>query len=291
MAQDMQWPSEDEDFDAITSADKARSINMNHDNQPEKLTAKPVKKPVNKVAVAVSEPEEHQSEAAPQEIEEAFSKPVESREQAEDPEQPEEPAAQPAPEATVSDQPADELPEATTEAAAVESSEEQPPEAVVPTAVSTNSPKTPKDNKAIARAVLEAVLILALIGVGYYAYGLHDKNQDLKTQVSTLKANPQIVIKQQTDDLIAKVGSLISLPKGESPTVANVTDAATARKQSAFFNTAQNGDKVLLYPKAGLAILYRPSTNKIVLQAPLTFNADTTTKAATPTTTTPTTRR
>jgi hypothetical protein len=68
----------------------------------------------------------------------------------------------------------------------------------------------------------------------------------------------------------------MQLPQGETPTVANVSDADAAKKQSAFFVDAQNGDKVLMYVKAGQAILYRPSTNKIIKVAPLTLTNSTT---------------
>ncbi len=275
MANDMQWPSEDEDFDAKTDSNKAKSFS----NQPEKLVAKPVSKPVNKVSVAVSEPDNYQSEEANQEIEQAFEKPVVSRDQIDQPDAPEE---QQASEAVLSDQQAEAAPE-TAEA------EEPQVETFAPVA---NTPKTPKNHRDIAHIALPAVLALVLLVVGFYAYGLNNKNQDLTnknknltSQVATLNANPQIAIQKQTDELIAKIGALMDLPKGEAPTVANVTDAAAAKKQSAFFNNAENGDKVLMYVKAGQAILYRPSTNKIVLVAPLTFNADA--AAKTPATTTP----
>ena len=98
----------------------------------------------------------------------------------------------------------------------------------------------------------------------------------LKDQVAKLNSNPQIAIQKQTQALIAEVGRLIDLPKDEAPTVANVSDASQAKKQSAFFNNAQNGDKVLMYVKAGEAILYRPSTNKIILVTTLDSSGDTT---------------
>lgn len=128
--------------------------------------------------------------------------------------------------------------------------------------------------------IVEAVLVLALLGVSGYALQLNSSRKDLKAQVATLNANPTIVAQRQTDQLIAKVGSLMQLPSGEVPTVANVSDAAKAKQQSAFFANAQNGDRVLMYVKAGEAILYRPSTNKIVLVAPLTFTGDNSAAAA-----------
>lgn len=67
----------------------------------------------------------------------------------------------------------------------------------------------------------------------------------------------------QTDQLVGKVGQLVDLPQGETPTIATVNDASKLKNQ-AFFATAKDGDKVLIYSKAGKAVLYRPSTNRII---------------------------
>jgi hypothetical protein len=128
--------------------------------------------------------------------------------------------------------------------------------------------------KPTKRTVVDVVVLLLLIGLGFYTWQLRSDRNDLQNQLTALKTNPQAAVQQQTTDLINQVGALINLPKGETPTVAAVTNADQAKKQSAFFNDAQNGDKVLLYVKAGEAILYRPSTNKIILVAPLTFSGD-----------------
>ena len=75
---------------------------------------------------------------------------------------------------------------------------------------------------------------------------------------------------QQT---VEKISSLILLPQGEEPTVATVADKTKLDSQP-FFKDALNGDKVLIYAKAGVAILYRPSLNKIVTVAPVQTVAD-----------------
>lgn len=124
------------------------------------------------------------------------------------------------------------------------------------------------------RTVIEVIVLALLIGLGVYTWQLRADRNDLQNQVTALKSNPQAAVQQQTTDLINQVGKLMNLPKGETPTVAAVTNADQAKKQSAFFNDAQNGDKVLLYVKAGEAILYRPSSNKIILVAPLTFSGN-----------------
>lgn len=96
--------------------------------------------------------------------------------------------------------------------------------------------------------------ILLAAGV-WYAYA---------TQPATKSANQT----NEAYELVTKVGKLIELPSGETPTIATVTDV-TKVKDQAFFVNAQNGDKLLIYPQAKKAILYRPSTNKVINVAPL----------------------
>lgn len=161
--------------------------------------------------------------------------------------------------------------EASSEADAGESTEP-----VKNTAPEAEKPQQPSDKPSGGvsgvRLLFEAVLILLVIILGLWAWTLYTDRNNLKAQVVKLNANPQIAVQKQSEILIDKVGALIDLPKNETPTIASVSDATAAKKQSAFFNNAQNGDKVLMYVKAGEAILYRPSTNKIILVAPLTFN-------------------
>jgi hypothetical protein len=231
MAQvNVQWPSEDEEFDATINKSAANAAPKDTDQsvQPAVTETKPsetaVEEPASQTADAPPE-----SESAHEEVE-------------------------------VNNDPAP---------------------ASVPASA---APKT--GNKlAILRTVGEVLLVLIIVGLAMRVSSLSSDNTDLKKQVSTLNNNPQIVIQRQTDALIKRVGQLIQLPSDETPTVANVSDAEKAKQQSAFFNNAQNGDKVLMYVKAGQAILYRPSTDKIVLVAPLTFSNPATPAPATTKTT------
>ena len=137
------------------------------------------------------------------------------------------------------------------------------------------SPKMPNTNLLVTGGLVLVIVILAIWALSLSSNNskLKKDNSDLKNQVTQLNANPQAIIQKQTNDLISKVSRLMQLPTGETPTVAEVSDAAAAKKQSAFFNNAQNGDKVLMYVNAHEAILYRPGTNKIILVAPLTFSS------------------
>jgi hypothetical protein len=74
-----------------------------------------------------------------------------------------------------------------------------------------------------------------------------------------------------SDDVIARVGALIDLPVGETPTIATVSDPSKLAGQ-AFFAKATKGDIVLIYTKAHEAYLYDPGQNKLIEVAPITTN-------------------
>ncbi|MDP1619845.1 MAG: LytR C-terminal domain-containing protein [Candidatus Moranbacteria bacterium] len=59
------------------------------------------------------------------------------------------------------------------------------------------------------------------------------------------------------------VERLVELPIGEDPVIATVTDADKIKAQK-FFNSAQNGDRVLIYKENKKVVLYRPTINKII---------------------------
>ena len=105
-----------------------------------------------------------------------------------------------------------------------------------------------------------------------------------------VKNDPQLAAQTELNKLVAEVGALISLPEGEDPTIATVTDPEKLKDQ-AFFAQAKAGDKVLLYTNAKKAILYSPTDHKIIEVAPISLGQEggttTTPPATTPPATTP----
>ncbi len=96
------------------------------------------------------------------------------------------------------------------------------------------------------------VVLIAVVGLGGHAVFSNYGKQKSTTTAGTLEA----------------VGKLVPLPQDEMPTIATVTDL-TPLKDQAFFKEAEIGDKVVIYDKSKKAILYRPSTNKIIQIASL----------------------
>lgn len=81
----------------------------------------------------------------------------------------------------------------------------------------------------------------------------------------------QKATEKEISELVETVGKIYELPKGETPTVATVTDPAQLKSQP-FFANAQIGDKVLVYINARKGVLYRPSTNRIINVSPININ-------------------
>ena len=110
--------------------------------------------------------------------------------------------------------------------------------------------------------ILPTFLMIISAGLAYSFY----------TQLADLKNNPQNQNQAQAEvkDMVARVSQLILLPTGEDPTLATVVDPDKLKDQP-FFANAQKGDKVLIYTNARKAILYNPTTNKIVDVAPISI--------------------
>ena len=81
--------------------------------------------------------------------------------------------------------------------------------------------------------------------------------------------HPELSAAQQTKAILADVGSLIQLPQNEDPSMASIKDAAAAKQGQPFLVNAENGDVLIVYQKAAEAILYRPSTKKLVNVGPV----------------------
>lgn len=131
-----------------------------------------------------------------------------------------------------------------------------------PSKVKNNSKKT------IIIVILSIIVFIILVIGGMFVYAsitAHNK------QVAISKMTPDELAQQETDGLVAKVSKLMSLPQDEKPSVATVTDKAKLKDQP-FFANAENNDKVLIYTNAKKAILYRPSTDKVIEVMPISFS-------------------
>lgn len=119
-----------------------------------------------------------------------------------------------------------------------------------------------KDKRAVYAFVVAAVVAVVLLAVaGYFAKSYYD-----------LRANPSQAAEAEAQQLTATVSKLYQLPSDEEPIVGEVQDKEKLKDQP-FFKNAQNGDKILIYQKAKLAIIYRQSENKLINVGPIAIDA------------------
>ncbi len=104
--------------------------------------------------------------------------------------------------------------------------------------------------------------VLVLLGLSFEA-----------GRYSVYLAHPELSAQDQVSIILQKVGMLIQLPSGETPTMATIKDAATAKEGQPFLANAQNGDILIVYQTAQTALLYRPSTNKLIAVGPVSAAA------------------
>lgn len=129
--------------------------------------------------------------------------------------------------------------------------------------VRTAGPPRRSSKKRLKKSLIALLIILLAVGAGYFYYKYNQANNEAKRL-----ADPKVAATQQVNNLVSQVGKLVELPSGQTPTIATVTDKTKLSSQS-FFKNAENGDKVLIYTQAKRAVLYRPSTNKVIEIAPL----------------------
>lgn len=105
-----------------------------------------------------------------------------------------------------------------------------------------------KKNKIIILII--GLLILGSGGFLIYKSGLLEKTGLIKKE------------KNEVEVIMKKISEVFLLPS-EIPTVATISDKEKLKEQ-AFFDKAENGDKLLLFTNSNLAILYRDSIGKII---------------------------
>ena len=106
--------------------------------------------------------------------------------------------------------------------------------------------------------ILIVIVVIGSLGVAGYFYN----------QYKEIKNNPNKISLDEINSLTTVIGKFMDLPMDETPTLATVTDKEKLKDQD-FFKKSENGDKILIYANARKAILYRPSTQKVIEFAPL----------------------
>lgn len=118
-----------------------------------------------------------------------------------------------------------------------------------------------RSKKSIIIFIVIALLVVIALGVaGYFAKQYYD-----------LRSYPSMAANQEATQLTTAVNKLYELPKDEKPVIGSVQDKEKLKDQP-FFKNAQNGDKILIYQKAKMAIIYRQQDNKLINVGPITID-------------------
>ena len=126
------------------------------------------------------------------------------------------------------------------------------PRAVATVPDSPYDPRRPANRLQIILGLIAIVVVVILCGLQLYIQS---------------KLNSRDAVDAQSKALVNEVGQRAILPDAEKPSISTVVD--TDKLNQSFLLNAHNGDKVLLYFRAGKAIVYRPSTRQIVNIGPL----------------------
>jgi len=124
--------------------------------------------------------------------------------------------------------------------------------------------------------IRDIVIILVILGTcfgTYYFYSKYKKevkaNQEWQKKYDDLIEHPEQLAKSEAELYLEKVKAIEKdVPKDEVPEVQTVLDI-TQLKDQEFFKDAANGDKILVFKDAKIAIIYRSSENKIIKTGPL----------------------
>jgi hypothetical protein len=110
---------------------------------------------------------------------------------------------------------------------------------------------------------LPLLLLVLLIGLASYSIKSQRETRALQQQLSELQSKNPSANQEEVKQVIAEVSKVYELPVDETPTLATISDKEKLQDVP-FFAKAENGDKVLIYVNARKALLYRPTTHKLV---------------------------
>jgi len=115
--------------------------------------------------------------------------------------------------------------------------------------------KDSKIGKPKSKKIFWVILLLVLFsGLAYFSKEVYERWREADIN--------------KNENILESVAELTDIPKDEIPTIVTVTNSESLKGQ-VFFKDAKIGDKILVFKISKKAILYRPTTNKVISIAPL----------------------
>jgi cytoskeletal protein RodZ len=117
--------------------------------------------------------------------------------------------------------------------------------------------KQPASKKKLFITIGYIVVVVALLATSVFFFVKYRQVNKKYTAIPEVK----------NQETLAKIAAIIDLPNNETPNLYEVKDKdkltpTTASKD--FFDKVANGDVVVVYSKANLAVIYRPSQDKVI---------------------------
>jgi len=121
------------------------------------------------------------------------------------------------------------------------------------------------EEKGISKIAIAAIAV-AVVAVIFAGWMFMQNQQLQKKDTANTSAKTEI----SNEEVAKKVAAVYDAPK-ETPSVAKVADRSKLPNEP-FFQNAKQGDYVLIYPSAKIALIYRMSENKVVNIGPISTN-------------------
>lgn len=121
-----------------------------------------------------------------------------------------------------------------------------------------------------------AVGLIVILGVFVGAGYVYLRYGDAILQINNLSTvtGQKGINRCDLTSLLDKVSNHYLLPEGATPIVTTINNIDPLNKDTPFFSNVSFGDKLIIYPTIGIAILYNESKDIVISAGPACFHSD-----------------
>lgn len=132
---------------------------------------------------------------------------------------------------------------------------------------STPNKKSSMKRGGFSKYVIGAIILVALVYVGNKYWG-------------SMSAKD---IEKQNQTLISEISKIMILPAEQNPLFYEITDPSALVAVQPFFTGSEKGDKLVVFPQSGKALIYSTTRHVIVNAGPIQFDSQTQAQTKQPT--------